>query len=278
MTLSELLHQIRKDHEDLMTKKMLKVKNCFKSYAFEYYDHIYYVQFNLLTLDFKAENRMPVPLRSKIRFRIMKAEYLKWKFKKEGRAFFDFLKLYYDTPGELMFTDCESPDFIIHYHGEHGYEVTEATDAHNAKFNEAVYYLTNSDHHSKEFQVYVDHIQNRLKATKITPTLVRGKQQTDIMIVNEYILKCIVKKAKKYEQYESNLSTHNIIVFNNRIGFRRQDDFNAIGEKIKSEPIISSSIIDKIFVISGNHNLLVVYDKYGSILDIIRNSYPSEYN
>lgn len=270
MTLSELLHQIKNDHLLLMKKKQLIVKNCFKSYDLEYYDHVYQLNFNLLTLDFKSNGKIPIPLRSKIRYRIMQSEYIKWKFKKEGRAFFDFLSLYYEDPEDIEFTDCESPDFIIHKEGNHGYEVTEATDAHNAKFNEAVYYLTNSDHHSKEFQVYLYHIEKRLKTYRIPADSIIRKQQRDTEEVNHYILKCIVKKAKKYENYPHELKTHNIIVFNNRIGFRRQDDFKKISMKIQDETSIHNSTIDKIFVVSGSHKLLVVYDKFGHILQIIR--------
>lgn len=268
MTLNELLKTIKRDHEKMMQEAHdeMYVESCFHSYAFRYRGRVYEVEFNLLTLDFKAKNKMPVSLRSKIKHRMIQEEYLKWKFKKEGRAFFDFLRLKYDDINHIRITDCESPDFIIHDGLEHGYEVTEATDAHNAKFNEAMYLLTGMDHTTREFKVYIKHIEkslkNKSKALETTP-----KKPKDIYA---RIIECIIKKAKKYKVYIADLDTRNVIVFNNRIAFRRQHDFDVISLGIRTSEAIKTSSLDSIFVISGTHDVMVEFDKFGHIKEVRR--------
>jgi len=263
-----LLDQIKKDHKALLEQAYdkLTVADCFTTYIFEFRNHTYEIEFNLLTLDFKAKSRMPVSLRSKIKAKMIKEEYLKWKFKKEGRAFFDFLKLNYDAYDAIVFTDCESPDFIIHDQRHHGYEVTEATDMHNAKFNEAVYLLTGMEHTTKEFKAYIRQIETTIQnKRKQNP---KEKEAHDAL--HKRIVECIRKKAIKYYEYEIELDTRNVIVFNNRIGFRRLDDFKEIGLMIKEDPIIKKSLLDRIFIISGTHDVMVEYNKEGAIEKVVR--------
>ena len=270
MTYNELLEQIKEDHQKLMIKahQKMRVWSCFHLYAFHYKGRHYKIEINLLTLDFTPKSKMPVSLRSKIKSRMIKEEYLKWKFKKEGRAFFDFLKLNFTDVNSILFTDCESPDFIIHNHLHHGYEVVEATDAHNAKFNEALYLLTGMENTTKEFEVYIEHIEKTLmnKRKNVVSVKPRAKHES----LHDRILKCITKKAIKYNEYEVDLDTKNIIVFNNRIGFRRDSDFQHIGKMIENEPIIFNSDLDRIFIISGTHDVMVEYNRYGDIKKICR--------
>jgi len=268
MTLNELLKLVKRDHEIWMMKahEEMLAGDCFCNYVFRYRGHEYHIRFNLLTLDFIAKSKMPVSLRSKIKSRIIKEEYLKWKFKKEGRAFFDFLGLYYDDYSHIRFTDCESPDFIIHDRFEHGYEVTEATDMHNAKFNEAVYLLTGMDHNTKEFKTYISHIERSLK-NKHT----RQKTNYNDFDIHKRILECIEKKALKYHEYDVTLKTRNVIIFNNRIAFRRQDDFEIIRKGIQNSEIIKTSHLDNIYIISGTHDVMVSFNKYGDIIIVKRN-------
>lgn len=269
MTLKTLLKRIRKDHETLMEKahNELRAGDCFLNYAFEYKNMNYEIRMNLLTLDFTTHTKMPVSLRSKIKYKMIKEEYLKWKFKKEGRAFFDFLRLYFDNFDDIRFTDCESPDFIIHNSKEHGYEVTEATDAHNAKFNEAVYMLTGMDYTTKEYQFYLKHIEMSLKNKRSGDHVKKKVYEFDI---HDKIIRCIEKKALKYKEYDVSLDTKNVIIFNNRIAFRRQSDFDYISTNIQNNEIINNSDLDKIFIISGTHDVMIQLNKHGHIENIRR--------
>lgn len=263
-----LLKQIKIDHKKLMIKAhdQLTVAACYTSYVFHYRHQTYEIEMNLLTLDFVSKTRMPVSLRSKIKSKMIKEEYLKWKFKKEGRAFFDFLKLNYDNYEAILFTDCESPDFIIHDSKNHGYEVTEATDMRNAKFNEAVYLLTGMEPTTKEYKTYIRHIERTIQNKR--SQLPRRKIDHDTL--HKRIVECIKKKAIKYQEYEVNLDSHNVIVFNNRIGFRRLDDFKAIGYMMSQDPDIRHSMLDRIFIISGSHDVMVEYKRNGDIEKIVR--------
>lgn len=273
MTLKTLLRHIRKDHEILMEKahNELRAGDCFLNYAFEYKNVEYKIKMNLLTLDFTTQSKMPVSLRSKIKYKMIKEEYLKWKFKKEGRAFFDFLRLYFVDFDNIRFTDCESPDFIIHDSKDHGYEVTEATDAHNAKFNEAVYTLTGMDYTTKEYQFYLKHIEMSLRNKRTGDS--RVKKKTYEYEIHDKIIKCIEKKALKYKEYDVTLDSRNVIIFNNRIAFRRQSDFDYISTNIQTNEIINNSGLDKIFVISGTHDVMIELDKQGSIKNIRRSKF-----
>lgn len=268
-----LLVQIKKDHKLLMQKAhdRLTVADCFTSYVFEFRNHTYEIEINLLTLDFRPKTRMPVSLRSKIKSKMIEEEYLKWKFKKEGRAFFDFLKLNYDNYDAIVFTDCESPDFIIHNHKHHGYEVTEATDMHNAKFNEAVYLLTGMEHTTKEFKAYIRQIEKTIQNKRVQ----RPREKEAHEALHTRIVECIRKKAIKYYEYETDLDTRNVIVFNNRIGFRRLEDFKEIGHMIARDPIINKSLLDRIFIISGTHDVMVEYNSQGKIEKIVRKTSSS---
>lgn len=272
MTLNDLLELIKNDHETLMigAHQQMVAKKCFKSYTFQYKSRSYDILFNLMTLDFIAQSKMPVSLRSKLKSRIIEEEYLKWKFKKEGRAFFDFLRLNYGDFGDIVFTDCESPDFIIHNGKHHGYEVTEATDAHNAKFNETVYLLTGMDTDTHDYHVYLKQIEKSLRNKRSKDHSFQPRHLQAIEKIQEKILECILKKTEKYKEYEADLDSRNIIVFNNRIGFRRQSDFDKICQDIKKNNTISSSNIDSIFIISGTHDVMVELNKYGDLIQVKR--------
>jgi len=272
MTLNDLLIQIEVDHEKMVMKALvcMPAKDCFKKYTFHYQGQLYKVNFNLLTLDFTTQSKMTVLLRSKLKSKIIKAKYLKWKFKKEGRAFFDFLKLYYRDYGDVIITDSESPDFIVHDEYNHGYEITEATDRHNAKFNETIYLLTGMDQNTNEYQRYIKQIEKTLTNKKIGQHIFQERHAKNIERIQNEILECILKKVEKYKTYEAELDTRNIIVFNNRIGFRRQSDFDKICYLIKSHVIIGESNIDRIFVISGTQDVMIELDKYGALIKIKR--------
>lgn len=270
MTLSELYMVLKSDHMIIMKKSQdrITVRDCYRVYDFAYAGKVYSVRFNLLTLDFKTLGRMPVALRSKIKSRIIREEYLKWKFKKEGRAFFDFINLYYDRREHLVFTDCESPDFIIHDHLDHGYEVTEATDAHNAKFNEAVYLVTGMDKQSRELKVYIEQIQRSLTNKRHNALSIKSRQYEDGDYIHRRIFECVMKKVQKYKEYNSVLHTRNIIVFNNRIGFRRHNDFKQLSDLMQSNIELRQSNIDRIYIIGGTHDILVEFNKYGQLLKV----------
>lgn len=273
-TLTDLLKKLETDHNQMMKEALIEVsaKACYKTYNFSYRGLNYDVVFNLLTLDFVSKSKMSVHLRSKIKSRIIEAEFLKWKFKKEGRAFFDFLKLYYRDFDHVVFTDSESPDFIIHNHQNHGYEVTEATDRHNAKFNETVYLLTGMDKTTQEYRKYISQIQRSLQNKKRGSLHFQDKHALDIENIQDKIVECIIKKVKKYKIYEAELDTRNIIVFNNRIGFRRRSDFERLCHLIEGQTIIKASNIDKIFVISGTHDVMIEINKYGKLVSVMRNN------
>jgi len=274
VSLNDLLEHIREDHETLMIEahQQMVAKKCFKSYTFQFKSRSYDVLFNLLTLDFITQSKMPVSLRSKLKSRIIEEAYLKWKFKKEGRAFFDFLRLNYGDYGDIVFTDCESPDFIIHNGKHHGYEITEATDAHNAKFNETVYLLTGMDTNTNDYHVYLKQIEKSLKNKRSGSHSFQQRHLKDIEKIQERIIECILKKTEKYKEYDPDLDSRNIIVFNNRIGFRRQSDFDKICQDIKKYDTISSSNIDSIFIISGTHDVMVELNKYGDLIQVKRKS------
>lgn len=262
MELLDLYKSLKTDHENLMlvAEEKMKVDMCFRDYCFNYNGHEYILRFNLVTLDFIAKTKIPVGLRAKIKSHIIKEDYLKWKFKKEARAFFDFLRLYYKSYGQIVFTDSESPDFIIHEDKHYGYEITEATDAHNAMFNEAVYLLTGMENYTKEFNVYIKHIERTL--TNRRRNKLEVKERSYHSDIYTQILECIEKKVEKYKHYEVELDSRNIIIFNNRIGFRRKSDFVTIGNGIKSLNIKNSNV-DRIFIISGTRDLMVEFDTSG---------------
>lgn len=268
MELKELFMKIKIDHENLMMvaiEKMI-VKTCYRNYAFDYNGHHYRLRFNLITLDFFPLTKLPFGLRGKIKSEIIKGDYLKWKFKKEGRAFFDFLKLYYKHYDHIVFSDSESPDFIIHDDLQYGYEITEATDAHNAIFNETVYRLTGMANYSKEFKTYIHQINKVLTNKNLSH---KAYRRIDERIIHKRILECIKNKVTKYQHYERVLDSRNIIIFNNRIGFRRKNDFEAISKGIK-EMEIAESNVDRIFIISGTRDLMVEYDTNGRLVEIRR--------
>lgn len=272
MTLNDLLTQIEADHKKKVVEALVcvSVKDCFRKYTFQYQEQVYNVTFNLLTLDFTTQSKMTVLLRSTLKSKIIKAKYIKWKFKKEGRAFFDFLKLYYKECGDVVITDSESPDFIVHDGLDHGYEVTEATDRHNAKFNETIYLLTGMDQTTKAYGRYIKQIKKTLKNKIIRQGVFKERHANTIERIQNEILECIVKKVDKYKTYETQLDTRNIIVFNNRIGFRRQSDFDKICNLLKNHVTIGQSNIDRIFVISGNQDIMIELDKYGALIKIKR--------
>jgi len=273
-TLTDLLDQLKCDHENMMKEALVEVyaNACFKTYNFSYRGLNYDVVFNLLTLDFVSKSKMSVHVRSKIKSRIIEADFLKWKFKKEGRAFFDFLKLYYTSYDHVVFTDSESPDFIVHNHKNHGYEVTEATDRHNAKFNETVYLLTGMDKTTKEYKKYIIQIERSLQNKKTGSLHFQERHASGIENIQDKIVECIIKKVKKYKIYEAELDTRNIIVFNNRIGFRRRSDFERLCHLIENQTIIKGSNIDKIFIISGTHDVMIEINKYGKLVSVMRNN------
>lgn len=271
MNLYELLNQVEEDHKNLINEALteVSVESCFSHYECEHKGNQYQLKFNLLTLDFIAITKIPVSLRSKIKSYFILSDVLKWKFKKEGRAFFDFLKLYYTDYNEVVFTDCESPDFIIHDQGRNGYEITEATDAHNAKFNETIYLLTGMEKSTPDFSIYLKQIEKSFyNKDKRKPY----SSQTIVSNSTIYgrIITCIIKKASKYREYDVTLDTRNIVVFNNRIGFRRDSDFETISQRIKNHEEIKNSNIDKIYIISGTHDVMAEYNTSGEVLSIIR--------
>jgi len=272
MKLKILLRHVKKDHISVLntSRHHVRVGDCFKTYPLTYDGQNYDLVFNLLTLDFKCQKTMPLALKSKIKFYILQADYLKWKFKKEGRAFFDFLRLYYDTYDHFLITDSESPDFIIHHRGDHGYEVTEATDAHNAKFNEALYCLTSTERDTTAYKAYIQTIQRKLSKKRINALEINPRRYYDTDELQKRIIQCISKKVDKYKKYQINLKTRNIIVFNNRIGFRRRADIEKLSALIKSNEKITASDIDRIFIVGGNHDILVAYNRFGKILRVKR--------
>jgi hypothetical protein len=266
MTLTELFLKIQHDHEKVMEKAVVEmpIKDCFRNYQFQFENHNYLIQFNMITLDFIVMGKMSVRVRSIIKSRLIKEEYLKWKFKKEGRAFFDFLSLYYENYKELLFTDSESPDFIIHDGLHHGYEVTEATDAHNAIFNETRYLLTGLPKQSRALRKYIAQI----KMILVNKQEVVPKEAYSVEAVNQRIVECMEKKAVKYREYDVTLSSRNIIIFNNRIGFRRKTDYTSLSKLIRMNKKIRESDIDGIFVISGTHDHMIHFNRLGEILRI----------
>lgn len=268
MKLETLLKTIKTDHDNLMEvayDKMI-VKACYRWYGLEFNGHHYELQFNLMTLDFVAHNKLPFGLRSKIKSRIIDSDYLKWKYKKEGRTFFDFLKLYYINSEHIVFTDSESPDYIIYDDAICGYEITEATDTRNALFNEVVYRLTNLENYSKEYKTFIYQI-NRILTNKMRKNNTQTISQVQIY---ERILECISHKIEKYKNYNQALDRKNIIVFNNRILFKGYEDLQFISKGI-SEMKINNKGVDSIFIIDGSRNLMVEYNRQGKIVKIREN-------
>lgn len=260
MNLSQLLSLLKHDHMIYLKKArhQIKVEDCYKSYSFSHEHKTYHVSFNLLTLDFKS--KMPVGLRSKLKHCLINQNYLKWKYKKEARAFFDFIKLSGMDYMKLLITDDESPDFLIHLNGVHGFEVSEATDPHNAKYNEVVYSLTGMEHTRKEFKTYIKHIEKSLLNCR-TDYVLKKNVAKDVQV---RIIECVEKKAVKYDHYDKILDSKNVIIFNNRIVLK-YDHILDLGLKIKHSKIISNSHLDYIIVVNGTHDGMAVFKKDGTI-------------
>lgn len=277
-SLNVFIEDLQEDFNNIREKvySRVSVSECYQNYTILFDGEFYELRMNLLTLDFIAVSFIPNSIHSLIRREIIDSKVIEWKFQKEGRAFINYLKFYYESDyTSVEFRKFESPDFILYNDTLEGFEVIEAIDANEAILNKLLYYETGRDKTEKDYYSnltrYLKQSENKFSVNNIFATmgvLSPAQGLSDSLEKLNIVFNCIKKKAKKYESYDDIVDKRNIIVFINEVGFSYQHDFNELSMMIGNDNFIASSCIDLIFVVNKSYNVMIEYSKYGEIRKI----------
>lgn len=85
------------------------------------------------------------------------------------------------------------------------------------------------------------------------------------------IVDAIVKKVRKYKDYDIECDEKNILVLFSTLGFDNEFDFRQVRGMIAESEEVSDSDITRIFVVSGMYQTLVEYNRQGELIDFCNN-------
>lgn len=280
--IDNLIPVIRKDVESVKghSGEGIYYDDCFKSYELCVNGKVYYIRFNLLTLDYIC-NELPKKIIKEIWRTIKSSDIIDWDDQNECRPFFMTLELSNEVEN-LYFIYDDKPDFIV-FKGniKIGYEVTRAADDHGhyTQYERILFNNSGKERSADDYKQYIRekhrNVNDKYFIEQKDNTIVTSpnKGLVSMNIFTSMIHSAILKKVNKYPHYENkNVSKKNIIVFTSQMGFSLDSDFNDVSKSIETDINILNSDIDEINVLNVTGKILVKYDKKGRILKVYKNS------